>query len=86
MFPKFTKHIINKETINPDLLLPMNLCKIIQKTNVIDIDKNNGKITSSNNNSCIFIWKKNIRGNNEKRNVWIGNLNILSSKLIIIKI
>ena len=51
MFPKLIRHIINNEMINPDLLLPINLCKIIQKTNVTNMDKNNGKTTSSKNNS-----------------------------------
>ena len=65
---------MNKEIINPDLWLPINFRNIIQERNVIDMDKNNGNVTSSNGISWILPWKKNIMGNNEKRNVWIGSL------------
>ena len=49
IFPRLIKHIITKERINPDLWPPINFRKIIQERNVIDTDKKNGKIRSSNN-------------------------------------
>ena len=74
IFPRLIKHIITKERINPDLWLPMNFRNIIQERNVIDTDKKSGKIRSSNKSSWILNWKKNIKGNKEKRMVCIGNL------------
>ena len=48
ILPILINDIITKERINPDLWLPINFRSIIQERNVIDMDKNNGNITSSN--------------------------------------